>query len=115
MTMITRPKTRAMPTAPRASPYSALATIAPAPAKTSVNAARPSAPARRARSGRRTVALIWRQLGQQRPDTLGDLVAYLAHPCQVLAGRVLELPVLVALARIDGAGVAAAHRDHCVH
>ena len=33
---------------------------------------------------------------------------------EVLAGRVLEDPVLVALARIDRAGVAAAHRDHDV-
>ena len=31
-----------------------------------------------------------------------------------LAGRVVELPVLVALARVDRAGVAAAHRDHDV-
>src|SRR6476659_1249957 len=114
MTMITRPKTRAIPTAPRDPPYSALATIAPAPAKTSVNAARPSAPARRGRSGRRTVSLAWLHLGQQRPDTLEDLIADLAHGRQVLAGRVLELPVLVALARIDRAGVAAAHRDHHV-
>src|SRR5439155_6705499 len=114
MTMITRPKTRAMPTMPRAPPYSAFATMAPAPAKTSVKAASPSAPARRARSGRGTVPLVWRHLRQQRLDTLPDLVADFAHGSEALAGRVLELPVLVALARIDRAGVPAAHRDHGV-
>src|SRR5436190_23574513 len=114
MAMITRPKTRATPTAPSSPPYSALATIAPAPAKTSANAARLSAAARRARSGRGTIASVWSKVGQQRLNTLRDLVAYLAHGCQVLAGRVLELPILVALARIDRAGVAAAHRDHRV-
>ena len=35
-----------------------------------------------------------------------------AHRLERLAGRVIELPVLVALAGIDRAGVAAAHRDH---
>ena len=33
---------------------------------------------------------------------------------EVLAGRIVELPVLVPLAGIDRAGVAAAHRDHDV-
>ena len=31
-----------------------------------------------------------------------------------MAGGVVELPVLVAFARVDGAGVAAAHGDHDV-
>src|SRR6476620_1641467 len=40
-----------------------------------------------------------------------DLVADGADGGDALAGRVLEFPVLVALAREDRAGVAAAHRD----
>ena len=43
-----------------------------------------------------------------------ELVADPAHRLEVLAGRVVELPVLVALARVDRAGIAAAHRDHDV-
>ena len=37
-----------------------------------------------------------------------------ADGVEVLAGRIVELPVLVALAGVDRAGVAAAHRDHDV-
>src|SRR3954451_6015710 len=114
MTMITRPKTRAIPITPSAPPYSASATIAPQPANTSAKAAIPSARARRPRSGRGTVSLRWRDLVDERADALGDLVADAAHCLQVLAGRILELPVLVALARIDRARVSAAHRDHGV-
>ena len=43
-----------------------------------------------------------------------ELVADPADGLDVLPGRVVELPVLVLLARIDRAGVAAAHRDHDV-
>jgi hypothetical protein len=41
-----------------------------------------------------------------------DLVADAPHCVDVLAGRIVELPVLVAFAGIDRAAVAAAHRDH---
>ena len=37
-----------------------------------------------------------------------------AHALEVAVGRVVDLPVLVALARVDRAGIAAAHRDHRV-
>ena len=57
---------------------------------------------------------IRRQLAEQEPHPLLDLVADPAHGLEVLAGGVLELPVLITLARIDRAGVAAAHRDHGV-
>src|SRR5690606_4778920 len=40
-----------------------------------------------------------------------DLVAHGPHAVEVQAGRVVEGPVLVALAGEDRAGVAAAHRD----
>src|SRR3954470_6682562 len=75
----------------------------------------PSPGTRRTAGGREGGALSGRgEVGDQRVDARGDLVAYFADGLQVLAGRVLELPVLVALARIDGAGVSAAHRDHDV-
>src|SRR5919109_3835964 len=54
------------------------------------------------------------QAGDQLIDTGRDLVADPPHRLQILAGWVLELPVLVALAGKDRAGVAAAHRDHHV-
>ena len=54
------------------------------------------------------------QLGDEPLDAGVDLVADPAHRLDVLPGRVVELPVLVALARVDRAGVAAAHRDHDV-
>ena len=43
-----------------------------------------------------------------------DLVANPTHCLDVLTGGILELPVLISLARVDRAGVAAAHRDHRV-
>src|SRR5436190_14789028 len=112
--MITRPKTRAMPTVPRAPPYSALAMIAPPPAKTNAKAAKPSARERRARSGRGTISGAGHQLPKQDPHSLCDLVSDPPHRLEVLTLGVLELPVLVSLSGIDGAGVAAAHRDHDV-
>ena len=51
------------------------------------------------------------QLGEQAADPALDLVADRAHRLDALARRVLELPVEVALAREDRAGVAAAHGD----
>jgi hypothetical protein len=39
-----------------------------------------------------------------------DLIADATHDLDGLAGRVLELPVLIALARMDRTGVTAAHR-----
>src|SRR4051794_29486638 len=114
MTMITRPKTRAIPTTPKASPYSASATIAPQPANTSAKAAIPSARARRPRSGRGIVSLGWRNFVDQRVDPPADLAADAADRVEVLAGRILELPVLVPLPWIGRARVPATHRDHSV-
>src|SRR4051794_34390621 len=57
---------------------------------------------------------LGRELLDEPSDTDGDLVADPAHAVEVEAGGVLELPVLVALPRVDRAGVAAAHRDHHV-
>src|SRR4051795_8214260 len=109
--MITSPKVSAIPTVPSVPLYSAFAMIDPQPAKTSAKAARASAAARRGRSGPATFRL---QIGQKPLHSIGDLVSDPAHRVEVLAGGILELPVLIALARIDGAGVSAAHRDHDV-
>src|SRR5690349_11852110 len=43
-----------------------------------------------------------------------DLVANSSDRVEILARRVLELPIFVTLAGIDGAGIAAPHRDHYV-
>jgi hypothetical protein len=51
----------------------------------------------------------WDELGEQRADPSVDLVSDGADLFQDLAGRVGEIPVEVALAGEDGAGVAAAH------
>src|SRR5919201_5879068 len=88
--------------------------MAPQPAKTRANAAMPSASALRARSGRGGATWLRDELGHKGPDALRDLVADPADRPEVLARRVLEVPVLVALTRIDPAGIAAAHRDHDV-
>src|SRR3954452_4677017 len=114
MTMITSPKTSAMPTVPSAVSYSALATTAPAPANTNAKAAKPSARTRRARSGRGTVFRLGHEVREQRLDAFRELVADAADRLDVLAGGVLDVPVLVALAGIDRAGVPTAHRDHRV-
>src|SRR5262245_50787242 len=50
----------------------------------------------------------------QAVDAMRDLVADAPDRREILASRVLEVPVLIALAGIDRAGVAAAHRDHDV-
>src|ERR687898_2319421 len=112
--MITRPKTSAIPTVPSPPPYSAVATTAPPPGKTRAKPARPSARARRARSGLVATRFFRRHLAEQRLHALADLVAHPAHPVEVLLGRIVELPVFVALARVNRAGVAAPHRDHGV-
>src|SRR3954454_24371974 len=101
MTMITSPNTSAIPTVPRAPPYSASATIAPAPAKTRAKAANPSARARRLRSGRDTGARFGGQFLEQPALPSRQLVPDPSHGLEVLAGRILEFPVLVALARVD--------------
>src|SRR6478736_1026857 len=105
---MTRPKTRAIPTVPSDCPRSLLATIAPHPAKTSTNVAIASVSARGASPG----------LGKELLDELRharvDLVPNPADCGDVLSGRVVEGPVLVALAREDRAGIAAPHRDHHV-
>src|SRR6266480_6001082 len=51
------------------------------------------------------------ELRQKAPDAALDLVADHPDRLQVLSRRVLDLPVLVALPRVDGAGVPTAHRD----
>src|ERR1039457_1553783 len=51
------------------------------------------------------------QLAEHLPYALMDLVADRAHPIQAQARRVGQVPVEVALARVDRAGVPAAHRD----
>ena len=85
--------------------------IAPHPAKTSANV-----PIASATSGRRCAVLtvVGKKLGHQPLHALVDLVADHTHRLDILAGRIVELPVLVALAGIDRAGVAAPHRDHDV-
>ena len=47
----------------------------------------------------------WDQLAQQLLDAGVEVVADAAHHLDRLAGRVLELPVLIALARVDRAGI----------
>src|SRR5438876_8176260 len=51
--------------------------------------------------------LLDRQLGHAALDLVTDL----AHRLEILPRGILEIPVDVALARNDGTGVAAAHRD----
>ena len=48
---------------------------------------------------------------EERLDASADLVADRADLVDAEAGGIVELPVLVALAREERAGVAAAHRD----
>src|SRR5215468_9211373 len=94
--MITRPNASATPLAP----------IPPRPAKTSAKVATASV-----RQRRGSDALI-DELADQglHPDV--DLVADATDGREVPARGVVERPVLVALARVYGAGVTAAHRDH---
>src|SRR5919106_812205 len=63
------------------------------------------------RFGLRTIR---RDVVEQAADAGGDVVADPAHAVQVAFGGAVDLPVLVALARVDRARVAAAHRDHRV-
>ena len=51
------------------------------------------------------------ELGQEHLDATVGLVADGADLLDWLAGGVVQLPVEVALARVDGAGIAAAHGD----
>ena len=94
--------------------------IAPQPAKTSANVPTNSAASRRAsaRSARAAAQLDGPCSGSSsaisRCTRAVDLVADPPHRLEVLAGGVVELPVLVLLARVDRAGIAAAHRDHDV-
>src|SRR5882724_9726115 len=104
--MITRPNTSATPTTPSASWRSEFVMIAPQPANTSAKAAIASAPARG--SGGPSEAL------QEHADPPLDLVADGPDLLDAPARGVVELPVLIALARIDRAGVAATHGDHDV-
>ncbi|OKI48893.1 hypothetical protein A6A27_36370 [Micromonospora sp. CB01531] len=55
--------------------------------------------------------LVRRQCGEEPFHPGADLVADRADGFDALADGVFELPVLVALAGEDGAGVAAAHGD----
>src|SRR3954453_17492601 len=54
------------------------------------------------------------QLADEGVDPPRNLVADSSNRLQVLAGGILELPVLITLARVDRARVSAAHRDHDV-
>ena len=47
-------------------------------------------------------------------DSTADLVADRSYDVDYLAGGVVEGPIFVALTRVEGTGVAAAHRDHDV-
>ena len=99
------PEVIATPTWP-SWPVFASTMIAPQPAKTSANVPIASAASARTHASSRS-----------RDEPLHarvDLVADPAYRLEVLSGRVVELPVLVALARVDRARVAAAHRDHDV-
>jgi hypothetical protein len=51
------------------------------------------------------------QVGDERTDAGVDVVADAPDDLERLAGGVVELPVEVALAGEDRAGIAAAHRD----
>src|ERR1035437_588002 len=51
------------------------------------------------------------QLREQRLDAVVNLVADPAHRRERFAGRIFEVPVQVALAWIERAGIAAAHGD----
>src|SRR5262245_58945781 len=95
-----------MPTVPSAWSRSASTTIAPHPAKTSANVAKASASARLARPG------LSNEVRDQPPDAGVDLVPDAADRLDVLAGGIVQRPVLVPLARVDRARVATAHRDH---
>src|SRR5690606_24280585 len=54
---------------------------------------------------------VGKYLGQQCFDPATDVVADGTHRVEALPGRVVELPVFVALTREVGADVAATHRD----
>ena len=54
---------------------------------------------------------VWDELPEECGDPLGDLVADGSYLVDWLAGGIGEIPVQVALARVDRAGVAAAHGD----
>src|SRR5579859_5606328 len=100
--------------------------IAPQPAKTSVKVPMSSATSRRSRARltpripcrtRASVAggcVARDQLADQLADPDVELVADSPYGGEVLAGRVVELPVGILLARVDRARIAAPHRDHHV-
>src|SRR4051794_40992719 len=67
MTMITRPKTRLMPTDPSVFWCVVLVTTAPHPANTSANAASPSAAARRRSAGRSGIDRLDRHADDRQP------------------------------------------------
>src|SRR6478672_3459022 len=102
--MITSPKVAATPTAPSGSPRSASTTIAPQPANTSANVANAS-------TAQRRPSELVNELGDECSHARVDLVANAPDGCDVLTRGVVHRPVLVALARIDRTGVAAAHGD----
>src|SRR4029077_18232205 len=56
----------------------------------------------------------WDEVADELLDADVDLVANPAHRVQVLAGRIIQLPIFISLARVDRAAVAAAHRYHDV-
>ena len=58
-----------------------------------------------------SVALIAIELGEQLVDSPGDLIAGRAYLLDGPPLRIRQLPVDVAFARYERAGIAAAHRD----
>src|SRR5262249_23358234 len=102
------PNATAIPTDPSDWARWLSTTIAPHPAKTSAKVATASARQRRA-SGP-----LVKKFADQHPHAGIDLVTDTPDGLEITSVGIVEHPVLVALSRIDGAGVAAAHRDHDV-
>jgi hypothetical protein len=56
----------------------------------------------------------WGELGEQLADPPADVIADATHAVRIGVGRVVPLPVLIALAWEDRAGLAATHRHDSV-
>src|SRR4029078_7666982 len=116
--MSTKRKLSATPTW-RSAPVWASTMIAPQPAKTRAKVPTNSAASSRAsersivipdRSARGS-APVGQKLRDQPLHTPVELVADPPHRFQILAGGVVEVPILAPLPPGDPGGVAAAHRD----
>ena len=84
--MIASPNAAAMPVSPSEPPRSLFTTIAPQPAKTSVNVANASATQRRPSDG------LPKELEDQCRDASVDLVPDPPHRLEILTGRIVEGP-----------------------